>query len=167
MNQPTAQDLHPLITALVHDVRRDPTGALGPSVYETARLAALAPWLPGHAARIAFLLDEQNPDGSWAGPDGYALVPTLSAVQALLALLGRDGPAALPVPREAVASAAARGLTAAAAVLAKSEQRAVPPTVVYFMIIPALVEDINARLAAPPPGLPGTAVRPLPLPHGM
>ncbi|MEU5241992.1 prenyltransferase/squalene oxidase repeat-containing protein [Streptomyces lydicus] len=167
MNQPTAQDLHPLITALVHDVRRDPTGALGPSVYETARLTALAPWLPGHAARIAFLLDEQNPDGSWAGPGGYALVPTLSAVQALLALLGRDGPAASPAPREAVASAAVRGLTAAAAVLAKSEQRAVPPTVVYFMIIPALVEDINARLAAPPPGLPGTALRPLPLPHGM
>ncbi|MGW1379741.1 hypothetical protein ACWD6P_36525 [Streptomyces sp. NPDC002446] len=167
MNQPRTQDLNSLISELVNDVRQDPTGALGPSVYETARLIALAPWLPGHTERIGFLLDQQNPDGSWAGPDGYALVPTLSAVQALLVLLGGDGGAAPPVSRDAVATAAERGLAAAAAVLAKSEQRAVPPTVVYFMIIPALVEDINARLATLPADTPGTAVRRLPLPHGM
>jgi halimadienyl-diphosphate synthase len=61
----------------------DPWGGLSPSVYETGRLVALAPWLQGHDARIRYLLDTQHADGTWGGPGEYALVPTLSAVDAL------------------------------------------------------------------------------------
>ncbi|MEU5831306.1 prenyltransferase, partial [Micromonospora tulbaghiae] len=83
---------HDLITAL----GGEPEGQTSPSVYETGRLVALAPWLDGHDRRMAWLLARQRPDGGWGGPGGYALVPTLSAVEALLAVLHRDGPATAP-----------------------------------------------------------------------
>ncbi|NED52435.1 prenyltransferase, partial [Micromonospora aurantiaca] len=76
---------HDLITAL----GGEPEGQTSPSVYETGRLVALAPWLDGHDRRMAWLLARQRPDGGWGGPGGYALVPTLSAVEALLAVLHR------------------------------------------------------------------------------
>ncbi|MEU0060353.1 prenyltransferase/squalene oxidase repeat-containing protein [Streptomyces sp. NPDC006334] len=151
-------DLDALVAALVDRVLDDPSGALGPSVYETARLVSLAPWLDGDTARVRHLLDEQRPDGSWAGPGGYALVPTLSATEALLAVLDREGEAP-PLPRADLAAAARRGLAAAAALVAQP----VPSTVVFFMLIPALVEGVNARLAV----LGDTAARPLALPHGL
>ncbi|MGV9955151.1 hypothetical protein ACWDU0_25130 [Streptomyces cellulosae] len=151
-------DLDALVAELVDRVLDDPTGALGPSVYETARLVSLAPWLDGDTARVRHLLDEQRPDGSWAGPDGYALVPTLSATEALLAVLGREGETP-PLPRAGLAEAARRGLAAAAALVA----RPVPSTVVFFMLIPALVEGVNARLAV----LGDAAAQPLALPHGL
>ncbi|MER5977219.1 prenyltransferase/squalene oxidase repeat-containing protein [Streptomyces sp. NPDC001857] len=151
-------DLDALVAALVDRVLDDPTGALGPSVYETARLVSLAPWLDGDTARVRHLLDEQRPDGSWAGPGGYALVPTLSATEALLAVLGREGEEP-PLPHADLADAARRGLAAAAALVAQP----VPSTVVFFMLIPALVEGVNARLAV----LGDAAARPLALPHGL
>ncbi|MGW3164264.1 hypothetical protein ACWC9Q_15540 [Streptomyces sp. NPDC001142] len=151
-------DLDALVAELVDRVLDDPTGALGPSVYETARLVSLAPWLDGDTARVRHLLDEQRPDGSWAGPGGYALVPTLSATEALIAVLGREGEAS-PLPRAALVEAAQRGLAAAAALVAQP----VPSTVVFFMLIPALVEGVNARLAV----LGDAAAQPLPLPHGL
>ncbi|MGK5448784.1 prenyltransferase [Streptomyces radiopugnans] len=151
-------DFDALVAELVDRVLNDPTGALGPSVYETARLVSLAPWLDGDTARVRHLLDEQRPDGSWAGPGGYALVPTLSATEALLAVLGREGEAP-SLPRAGLAEAARRGLAAAAALVAQP----VPSTVVFFMLIPALVEGVNARLAV----LGDAAAQPLALPHGL
>ncbi|GGQ32924.1 hypothetical protein BKA00_004914 [Actinomadura coerulea] len=75
---------------LVMSLFREPWGQVSPSVYETARLVSLAPWLTGHEERLAYLLDVQREDGGWGGPGGYALVPTLSAVDALLATLRRE-----------------------------------------------------------------------------
>lgn len=51
--------------ALVEAVDRDPWGSVRPSVYETARVLSLAPWLPGHELRLAWVLEQQAPDGSW------------------------------------------------------------------------------------------------------
>ncbi|HKT01990.1 MAG TPA: hypothetical protein VJT31_20885, partial [Rugosimonospora sp.] len=62
----------------------DAGGRVSASVYETGRLVALRPDLPGHRARLDFLLARQAPDGSWGAPGGYAVVPTLSATAALL-----------------------------------------------------------------------------------
>lgn len=97
---------------IVDDLTERPWGSSSPSVYETGRLVSLAPWLTGHGERLRFLLAEQRPDGGWGLPDdGYALVPTLSATEALLSALGADpfrmGPAGIPVAD--VAHAAARG----------------------------------------------------------
>src|SRR5205814_1748241 len=66
----------------------EPAGQVSPSVYETGRVVALAPWLTGHVMRVVYLVTTQRPDGRW-GPadDGYALVPTLSATDALLSAL--------------------------------------------------------------------------------
>lgn len=76
---------------IVDDLTERPWGSSSPSVYETGRLVSLAPWLTGHGERLRFLLAEQRPDGGWGLPDdGYALVPTLSATEALLSALGAD-----------------------------------------------------------------------------
>ncbi|MGV4988723.1 hypothetical protein ACVB8X_37550 [Streptomyces sp. NRAIS4] len=153
----TTAELDALVEELVADVLAEPTtGGLAPSVYETGRLVTLVPWLEGHEDRVRFLLDRQSPDGRWGGPDGYALVPTLSATEALLAARGHERlPAGL---RERAAAAAGRGLDASSRLLEASvaERAAVPNTVVAMMIVPALVSDINARQD-----------RRLPFPYGM
>ncbi|WP_186763322.1 prenyltransferase/squalene oxidase repeat-containing protein [Lentzea tibetensis] len=112
---------------LVTRVAGDPFGQVSPSVYETARLVALAPWLEGHATRVRFLVSAQNPDGTWGAPDGYGLVPTLSATEALLDLEPR---------------VAERGLAA----LHRSTP--VPDTIAHELIIPWLVGELNARIGS-------------------
>ena len=48
---------------------------------------------------MAYLLAEQRGDGCWGAPDGYGLVPTLSATEALLtAAEGGDGDPAVLMP---------------------------------------------------------------------
>ncbi|WP_440899447.1 prenyltransferase, partial [Actinosynnema sp.] len=121
------------VARAVADLVSDPTGGLPASVYETARLVALAPWLVGHAERVDFLLRDQAPDGTWAGPGPFALVPTLSAVEALLAA-------------EADRGAVDRGLAAAERLLADVPGTGLPATLIPGMIVPALVLDVNARL---------------------
>ncbi|MEV4660226.1 prenyltransferase/squalene oxidase repeat-containing protein [Micromonospora sp. NPDC049301] len=136
-----------------------PWGQVAPSVYETGRLVAGAPWLAGHHQRIGFLLRGQRPDGAWGPPEGYALVPTLSATDALLAALadGRAGTDLL--------AAVARGLRALTGTLLATDARELPDTPALDLIVPALVESINDRLAGldretadqlprPPLGLP-------------
>lgn len=151
---PPHGNIEALVEQLVADVLADPTGGLEPSVYETARLVTLVPWLDGHQERIRFLLSRQHEDGSWGGPDGYSFVPTLSATEALLAACGQVH---LPNPlRQEAHQAADRGLDATDRMLAESHRTRVPNTVVAMMIVPALISDINARQE-----------RRLPLPHGM
>jgi hypothetical protein len=137
---------------------RHPWGQVSPSVYETARLVTLAPWLPGHDARVRFLVDGQRADGAWGGPGGYALVPTLSAVEALLTALRRpDAPVQWLVP------AVDRGLRALAALGA--DRDGLPDTPAIEVIVPALRAAVNAHLAGGGPAR-WSVAGPLPGPAG-
>ncbi|GAA2878248.1 hypothetical protein GCM10010517_40260 [Streptosporangium fragile] len=157
-----------LVTGLV----ADPWGQVSASAYETGRLVSLAPWLAGHAGRVRFLLDTQRPDGGWGAPGGYALVPTLSATEALLAELcrrtsaGGDGPRSGGAARDggpdggpdggghrpdrgtgALAAAVGRGLRALERCSALGgEVRSLPDMPAIELIVPALTEMINTRL---------------------
>jgi halimadienyl-diphosphate synthase len=125
--------------AVLTQLQGRPWGTVSASVYETARLVALAPWLPGHLRRVEFLLTEQRPDGAWGGPESYALVPTLSATDALLAEVGT----AAGDPR--VMAAARRGLLTLRHRL-HSAAPALPDLAAADLIVPGLIASINARL---------------------
>ncbi|WP_433474808.1 prenyltransferase/squalene oxidase repeat-containing protein [Spirillospora sp. CA-142024] len=136
---------------IVDDLTERPWGSSSPSVYETGRLVSLAPWLTGHGERLRFLLSGQRPDGGWGLPDdGYALVPTLSATEALLSALGaepsRTGPPGVPVAD--MARAAGRGLGLLSKWLAPGRVLDLPDMPAIEHIAPYLIERINARLDA-------------------
>ncbi len=125
--------------SLLEEIELDEWGQVSASVYETARVAALAPDLGGHLARLDFLCREQAPDGSWGEADGYALVPTLSATDALLATVQQ-----LPRPDSRYVSAAHRGLAVLSSWLHAG--REIPDTIAVELVVPALITSINARL---------------------
>ena len=136
------------VSALVSDIWSDAYGAVSPSIYETARLVALAPWLAGHPRRVLFLLQSQRRDGSWGGLNGYGLVPTLSATEALLTSLRRwpqDGNGQV-LDYAAVVSAADRGLRTLFRWLSTHARVVVPDTIAAEIIVPALVAQVNAHL---------------------
>ncbi|NES16638.1 prenyltransferase [Micromonospora sp. PPF5-17] len=141
---------------------REPAGHVTPSLYETARLVSLSPWLAGHAERVDYLLRSQRADGGWGPPEGYAVVPTASATEALLAVLYTSSGS------EALIRAADRGLQALTRLL-----RAGPPTPdtpAVDLIVPALIAAINGHLSRPdiPAGLRHWRAYPrLGLPSGM
>ncbi|MBV8931114.1 MAG: prenyltransferase, partial [Kutzneria sp.] len=142
----TAVALEPLLS----DMWSDEHGLTSPSVYETARVVRLAPWLTGHAQRVRFLVDSQRPDGCWGGNDGYGLVPTLSATEALLSgvLCRRRSPCR---PEESpygpeVVRAADRGLRVLFSWLNTGKKVRLPDTVAVELVVPALVEEINVHL---------------------
>ena len=84
----TGADIAAEAEALVAGLVDEPWGQVSASVYETGRLVALSPGLTGHDRRVDHLLRTQRPDGGWGSPEpGYALVPTLSATDALLSTL--------------------------------------------------------------------------------
>ncbi|MBF8189309.1 hypothetical protein ITP53_26960 [Nonomuraea sp. K274] len=118
-----------------------PWGQVSASIYETGRLVTLAPWLTGHRERVEYLLKTQRPDGSWGAPDGYGLVPTLSATEALLAAGSTE--------------AAHRGLAALRERLPHAGE--LPDMPAVDLIVPSLVALINAHGAG----------EPLPLPPGL
>jgi len=123
---------------LLDSLLDEPWGQTTVSSYETARLVSLTPWLTGHAERIQHLLDSQGSDGSWGGPGGYALVPTLSATEALLGARAAT---------DAVTTAAAvRGLHASRRLLTPPGGYVIPDTPAADLIVPTLVELINERL---------------------
>lgn len=139
---------NPAAAVLVSKMSADADGAVSPSVYETARLVTLAPWLAGHTQRVLFLLRSQRREGHWGELDGYGLVPTLSATEALLASLRRwhqDGNE--PALNYAdVVSAADRGLRTLFGWLSAGARIMVPDTVAAELVVPALVAQINAHL---------------------
>jgi halimadienyl-diphosphate synthase len=166
-----ATGVEPAVWDLLAGMLREPWGQTSPSVYETGRVVTLAPWLTGHADRVRWLLAVQRADGCWGGPDGYALVPTLSAVEALLTTLHR--PVAPPGDRSTVsvappgdrstvsvaspgdrsavsdadgelriAAAAGRGVRA----LADLGTTTMPDTPAADLLVPDLVGRINAHL---------------------
>ncbi|TMR96238.1 hypothetical protein EJK15_24535 [Nonomuraea basaltis] len=141
---------------LIASLMLRPWGQVSPSVYETGRMVTLAPWLTGHRERIDYLTGTQRQDGAWGAPDGYGLVPTLSATEALLSALARGD---LGVDRECLAQAAERGLRVLATWL--GERLELPDTPAIEHIVPSLVALINRHVE----DLAGHA--PLPLPEGM
>ena len=130
-----------LLTGLL----RQPNGQVSPSVYETGRLVASAPWLAGQDARVAFLTQTQRPDGAWGGPDGYALVPTLSATEAMLATLARPD-SVNGVGRVAVAGAVGRGLSRLFEWLHARVHIPIPDMPAIELIVPSLIASINEQL---------------------
>ncbi|MFG1706688.1 prenyltransferase/squalene oxidase repeat-containing protein [Nonomuraea sp. M3C6] len=143
-------DLTRRANGLVAELMAKPWGQVSPSVYETGRLVTIAPWLVGQRERVAYLLEEQRGDGCWGAPDGYGLVPTLSATEALLAAAERgDGDPAALMP------AALAGLEALRRVLPEPPE--LPDTPAIELIVPHLVALINDHGCA----------EPLPLPPGM
>ncbi|MEO3813526.1 prenyltransferase/squalene oxidase repeat-containing protein [Sphaerisporangium sp. B11E5] len=146
-----------------------PGGEVSPSVYETGRMVALAPWLSGHRERVAYLTSTQGTDGTWGPHARYALVPTLSAADGLLAELGPERRAEAGYgdrpDAETVAFAVRRALRALWRLGDASSpcgDGALPDTPAIELIVPALVISINQRLhQLGPPG-----VAPLPLPDG-
>ncbi|WP_320066916.1 prenyltransferase/squalene oxidase repeat-containing protein [Micromonospora sp. RTGN7] len=166
----SAADARELVAAMT----LTPSGQSSASVYETARLVTLAPWLTHHAERIGHLLATQGPDGAWGGPQGYALVPTLSATEALLTAL-RRGDAVRPGEARAaerLVGAVDAGLRFLHARLTAPTGPALPDLPATDLTVPALVGSLNAHLDAlrvdPLPGLtPWLGARALPLPAGM
>ena len=130
---------------LVAGLLREPSGQVSPSVYETGRLVASTPWLAGHDARVAFLAQTQRPDGAWGGPDGYALVPTLSATEAMLAILARPG-SVNRAGRVAVAGAVGRGLSRLFEWLQVRVHIPIPDMPAIELIVPSLIASINEQL---------------------
>ncbi|MCF3963730.1 prenyltransferase [Streptomyces fuscigenes] len=128
---------------LVASVEQDGWGSVRPSLYETARVVSYAPWLEGDARRVTYLLDEQAPDGSWGeGGETYRLVPTLSAVEALLSVARR--PSLPAATAERAVAAVARGL---AALHALPEAGPWPDTAAAEILVPALVAAVNDHLS--------------------
>ncbi|MEV4113570.1 prenyltransferase/squalene oxidase repeat-containing protein [Nonomuraea sp. NPDC049695] len=141
---------------LVTSLMLRPWGQVSPSVYETGRLVSLAPWLTGHLERIDYLIRTQRQDGAWGAPDGYGLVPTLSATEAVLSVLTREEPG---TDREALTGAADRGLRVLVTWLSGPLELPDMPAIEH--IVPSLVARINQHVE----GLPGQA--PMPLPKAM
>ncbi|RVX42799.1 prenyltransferase/squalene oxidase-like repeat protein [Nonomuraea polychroma] len=141
---------------LVTSLMLRPWGQVSPSIYETGRLVSLAPWLTGHQARIAYLTGTQREDGAWGAPDGYGLVPTLSATEGLLSALSRADHGA---DRGHLAYAAERGVRMLATWL--GQRLTLPDMPAIEHIVPSLVTLINQRITHL------TGHPPLPLPEGM
>lgn len=148
---------------LISGLLAEPWGQVSASVYETGRLVALAPWLTGHTERIDYLLATQNGNGFWGTADpAYALVPTLSAVDALFTTL-HNGSAARSgaAPRNGIEGAAQRGHRALAEWL--NSDKAVrledlPDLPAIELTVPSLIERINGRAdqpLSPPRGMTG------------
>ncbi|MCU7820172.1 prenyltransferase/squalene oxidase repeat-containing protein [Kitasatospora sp. DSM 101779] len=130
---------------LISAVDADPWGDVRPSLYETARVLSAAPWLPGGQARLEYLLREQAADGSWGeGPAPYRLLPTLSAVEAVLAVLQQEPRADGAAGR--LAAAAARGLAALGRLPSAGPW---PDTAAAEILVPGLVAAVNERLDRP------------------
>lgn len=147
-----AVDVEAAVRDLLAGLVSRPWGQVSVSVYETGRLVTLAPWLAGHAERVEYLLSAQREDGGWGGPGGYALVPTLSAAEAILVTLRRrsdrseDASEPGPAPAD-LATAAGRGLAAVASWMRGPAAVAVPDMPAVELIVPALIDAVNEHLA--------------------
>ncbi|MEV0821560.1 prenyltransferase/squalene oxidase repeat-containing protein [Nonomuraea rubra] len=151
-----AMDITAEADELVTSLMLRPWGQVSPSVYETGRLVSLAPWLTGHRERVDYLIRTQRQDGSWGAPDGYGVVPTLSATEGLLAALTRGD---LDGCGESLSAAADRGLRILSAWLSGPLDLPDMPAIEH--IVPSLVDRINQHVE----GLPGRS--PVPLPESM
>lgn len=132
-----AEAAHELISGLMFK----PWGTVSPSVYETGRLVTLAPWLIGHAERVEYLLNAQRLDGGWGLGEGYGLVPTLSATEALLSTLTHG-----ESDSNRISQAVDRGLRSLFRSLGEDPVSSLPDMPAIELIVPFLVDLINAHL---------------------
>ena len=143
-----------VVESLLTGVASDSWGAISLSIYDTARLVTLVPWLTGHAARVRFLVASQQRTGWWGGENSYCLLPTLSATEALLTSVRR---AQNEVDRDILINAAGRGLRVLFAYLNSGRAVSLPDTVAVEILVPALIADINSHVdrfgSEPLPGL--------------
>ncbi|MFD7548006.1 prenyltransferase/squalene oxidase repeat-containing protein [Streptomyces sp. NPDC059816] len=125
-------------------IAQDDWGDFSPSVYETARVHAWAPDLPGHRIRTEWLLKEQSADGLWGeGPTPYRLLPTLSVVDAFLRALTRHAPSLTDDDSARLTQATDAALTA----LTKLPSRGtLPDTAAVELLVPLLLTDVNKTL---------------------
>ncbi|MEU2432051.1 prenyltransferase/squalene oxidase repeat-containing protein [Streptomyces sp. NPDC007861] len=141
------------------DALDDPWGLISPSFYDTAHVVRAWSRNPERvpptlgAPALAFLLDRQNPDGSWGRPStprAYRLVPTLAAAVALSART-RSAPAAAAAEHDRVLAPLRHGL---AHLTTQPVPRPddMPDTVAVEYLVPALFEELHARLADASPG---------------
>ncbi|MGW0805329.1 prenyltransferase/squalene oxidase repeat-containing protein [Nonomuraea sp. NPDC002799] len=152
----TAADAATSAGELIDSLMLRPWGQVSTSVYETGRLVSLAPWLVGHRERLDYLTGAQRQDGAWGAPDGYDLVPTLSATEAILAAVAR---ADRGIDLGHLARVADRGLGRLAVLLGRRIELPDMPAIEH--IVPSLVALINRHIER----LTGHA--PLPLPERM
>jgi hypothetical protein len=132
-----------LVTGLV----QQPWGQVSPSIYETARVVTLAPWLAGHSRRVDFLVSGQRTDGAWGPPDAYALIPTLSATEAILTTARRAADGTEPgTGYRNLPEAAAEGLRWLREWLGGGRGLFIPDIPMVELIVPALVSSINRHL---------------------
>ncbi|MFJ9680458.1 prenyltransferase/squalene oxidase repeat-containing protein [Streptomyces sp. NPDC101194] len=152
-------------TDLVARVNQDRWGSVRPSLYETARVLSAAPWLPEESRRITYLLEQQAPDGSWGeGPLPYRLLPTLSGVEAALAVLRRGTPSVEVTGR--LTAAVNRGLDVLRSLPSAGPW---PDTAAAEILVPSLVAKINGKLDSLVTGgdMPGFGGPRLPVPGGF
>ncbi|MEE1835708.1 prenyltransferase/squalene oxidase repeat-containing protein [Streptomyces sp. SP17KL33] len=138
MNVTSYAGLRDAAQDIVDEMIADPYGLTSPSVYETARMVASAPWLEGHRQRVEFLLAQQHEDGTWGGPAAYGLLPTLSAVDALLSVAGTQD-------ARRVAGAVESGLAALTGRFPRNVE--LPDTIAVELLVPWLIEQIDQRLS--------------------
>jgi halimadienyl-diphosphate synthase len=144
-----AMDVAAAVRELLAGLVAEPWGQVSPSVYETGRLVTFAPWLTGHAQRVDFLAATQRHDGGWGGPGGYALVPTLSATEAILTTLRRWTPRTdLGVGYMDLVRTADTGLRALFCWLDGPGELAIPDMPAVELIVPSLIALINQHLDA-------------------
>ncbi|MFI0452206.1 hypothetical protein [Actinomadura sp. 6N118] len=141
----TEPDIVTEADALVAGLAAQPWGQVSSSLYETARLVSLAPWLLGHGERLGHLLAAQRADGGWGGPDGYGLVPTLSATEALLSVLRHGAGGA---DRRVLGKAAEKGLWVLSGWLDGTSSPTPPDMPAIELIMASLIESINLHLDA-------------------
>jgi hypothetical protein len=140
----TDRDLTAEARALASRVADDEFGWVSASVYETARLVSGAASLDGHRDRVRFLVSSQADSGGWGGVNGYELVPTLSATEALLAGLRRGDRHGALESGHALA-AAHRGLRRIHGLMTDAGI-SLPDTIAVEVIAPYLIERLDREL---------------------
>jgi len=133
--------------ALLRETAEDSFGDFSPSVYETARVMRYAPSLAGQSRRLQFLLEQQRAGGEWGESPEYALLPTLSAIEALLFVLLR---AQIGPETAAMTDSVNRGFKTLFGWLNTGPTPDLPDTVAVELAVPGLIRAINDRLAAGP-----------------
>ncbi len=132
--------------SLLAEIESDPYGQVSPSVYETARLVVAAPWLDGHGERLRYLCQARNTDGSWGPPEGYDVVPTLSATEALLSELRNQSRVDPTIEYGRLRDVVYSGLATLVRRIGPGVRMHVPDTIAAELIIPWLVNKINGHL---------------------